>query len=285
MVRKLIGTSAVVVVCLTCGTCSDGGPPSAPATASAPRRQVATTPLEGVWSGSWGGGGSDGVVFLPVLAEMVVLGDHVELAGFPDANDGHGTIRIDADAGRIWITPMSDEGGAPAAPAEYAYELNDDELELTDSQQRPILLQRREAVKDPLANVPLEFVLAEHINEAGSLHVTQYTAMLAGRSGQALFEPRRQSLATRGATVLLVQADSVKTISLNEARRLLREPMPVAIAYRADDYIAPDRAGELWKEAGPPAPDGDAVGRTFARLLRPGTLVFVLSARENVPVP
>jgi hypothetical protein len=36
---------------------------------------------------------------------------------------------------------------------------------------------------------------------------------------------------------------------------------------------------------GAPAPDSDAVVQTFARLLKPGTLIFVLSARENVPVP
>ncbi len=34
-----------------------------------------------------------------------------------------------------------------------------------------------------------------------------------------------------------------------------------------------------------PEPDSEAVLKTFTRVLRPGTLVFVLSARENVLPP
>src|SRR5687768_4020615 len=39
--------------------------------------------LDGLWSGSWGGGERNGVVFQPVIAEMLILGDHVEIRGFP----------------------------------------------------------------------------------------------------------------------------------------------------------------------------------------------------------
>jgi hypothetical protein len=54
------------------------------------------SPLDGLWSGSWGGGERDGVVMQPVLAELLIDGDHVELAGFPAVGGLRGTHRIDA---------------------------------------------------------------------------------------------------------------------------------------------------------------------------------------------
>jgi len=60
---------------------------------------------------------------------------------------------------------------------------------------------------------------------------------------------------------------------------------PVVVAYRHDDRPSPHQLHRLWKEMGAPSPDSAAVSRTFSRILRPGTLVFILSARENVPHP
>ena len=41
-----------------------------------------SNPLDGLWSGSWGGGIVDGTVFQPVLADMHVQGDRMEVSGF-----------------------------------------------------------------------------------------------------------------------------------------------------------------------------------------------------------
>jgi hypothetical protein len=59
----------------------------------------------------------------------------------------------------------------------------------------------------------------------------------------------------------------------------------VAVAFRHDDRPAPERWHWLWKVTGAPTSDSDAVRQTLSRTLRPGTLVFILSARENVAVP
>jgi hypothetical protein len=44
-------------------------------------------------------------------------------------------------------------------------------------------------------------------------------------------------------------------------------------------------AFRLWKGLGSPMPDSEAVWQTFSRILRPGTLVLILSTRENAPLP
>jgi hypothetical protein len=90
---------------------------------------------------------------------------------------------------------------------------------------------------------------------------------------------------TREAAVFLIEASGLKRIAIEEARRLLGEPTPVAIAYRNDRGLPPPPSRELWRMMGAPAPDGDAVARTFARVLRPGTLVFILSGRPSGPQP
>jgi hypothetical protein len=85
--------------------------------------------------------------------------------------------------------------------------------------------------------------------------------------------------------VFLVQETGLKKIAMAEARGLIRNTTLVAVSYRQDDQPLPPQFHELWKDMGPLPPDSDAVQQTFTRMLRPGTLVFVLSARENLPVP
>jgi hypothetical protein len=77
----------------------------------------------------------------------------------------------------------------------------------------------------------------------------------------------------------------LKNVTVEEARGLIRRTTPVVVAYRQDDRPSPHQLHELWKEMGPPRSDGEAVRQTFSRAFRPGTLVFILSARENAPVP
>jgi hypothetical protein len=82
-----------------------------------------------------------------------------------------------------------------------------------------------------------------------------------------------------------VYADSVlRSITVDEARGLIRESTPVVVTYRKDDP-PPPQLHELWKEMGSPRPDSEAVSQTLSRIVRPGTLIFILSSRENVALP
>lgn len=241
--------------------------------------------IEGLWSGSWGGGERDGVVFQPVIADMVVAGDRVEISGFPQVGRLTGTIRLDTGTKRMRITPAAPAGGRPAPKAiEYAYEVAGDKLTLTGDDKVAVGLQRLPVVQNPLANAQVELVASAGIDDAGDLLVTRYTALRIGETGATYFRPEQQVLSTKRATVLVVQEAGLKAVTVEAARRLVRAAPPVVVTYRQDERPSPPPSHELWKDIGSP-PDSEAVRQTFARLLRPGTLVFVLSARENVPRP
>jgi len=242
--------------------------------------------IEGLWSGAWGGGQRDGVVFQPVKAELLIQGDHVELNGFRNASRLTGTVRVDVRAKRIHITPTPEAGGQPAPKAiEYAYDIKADELTLTDSEKTSISLQRLRVAQNPLANARVELVAATEINKAGDLLVTEFTVLRAGRAGVNYFQPQERSLKTKQATVYVAQETGLKKITVDEARGRIRSSTPVVVAYRPNDRTSPPQFHELWTDLGSPMPDSDAVWQTYARLLRPGTVIFVLSARENIPQP
>lgn len=40
--------------------------------------------IEGLWSGPWGGGERNGVVFQPVMAELSIKGDQIEMLSLPN---------------------------------------------------------------------------------------------------------------------------------------------------------------------------------------------------------
>jgi hypothetical protein len=275
MVHRNMGMMAVVV-CLTVMACPGAG---APQDAAGDAKEI-----EGLWSGSWGGGERNGVVFQPVIAELLIKGDQIEISGFPNLGELRGTVRINAGARRMRITPAA-AGGRPAKGLEYTYELKGDRLTLTDGGKVSVALQKLQVTQAPLANAQVEFVAAAGINDAGDLLVTRFTALVAGRAGVTYYQPRKESLSTKQATVLLVQETGLKNVTVEQARRLVREAPAVVVTYRQDDRPAPPPAQQLWKDGGSPTPDSEAVRQTFARVLRPETLVFVLSARENVPRP
>ena len=235
--------------------------------------------LDGLWSGSWGGGERDGVVFQPVIAEMVIRGDQFESVGFRVANKLAGTVRVDAAARRIRITPA---GGAKAI--EFAYELKGDTLTLRDVDKVPVMLERVGA-RDALAHARVEFVSASAINEVGDLLVTEITELRAGQTRATALQSHPRRLSTEKATILLFQGTGSKKISVAEARRQIRDSTPVVIAYRPVEQQSVSSTGGLWKDVGPVMPDSEAAGRTFARILRPGTLMFVLPASASVPQP
>lgn len=239
--------------------------------------------LEGLWSGAWGGGSRDGVVFLPVIAKMLIKGDHIELSGFPDAQTLTGTVRLVPGAKRLQITPAAGAKPAPK-PIEYAYEIKGDSLTLTGGDNVQIGLQKVRIVQNPLANAQVELIAASGFNERGDLVVTEVTVLRAGKIGATFLQADKRTRSTKQATVFVAQDKGMKKVTLDDARRLLRDSTPVVVTYRQEDRV-PEPAGDLWKNAGSALPDSEAVQQTLARILRPGTLVFVLSARANAPQP
>jgi hypothetical protein len=277
MVRNMIQMLAVAAF-LSGASCADGAPPKEGASDS--------KAIEGLWSGAWGGGARDGVVFQPVIAELFIQGDHVELEGFRNVGSFSGTVRLDSSAKRLHITPKAETSGPPAPKTiDYAYEIKADTITLTDGDKVSISLRRRGVVKNPLANVTVELVEATGISAAGDLLVTEFTVLRAGRIGAPYFQPENRSLKTKKAIVLMMQEAGWKRMTVDEARGLVRKSTPVVVTYSHDDRPSPNQFHQLWKDMGAPRPDSDAVWQTLLRILRPGSLVFILSASENVVVP
>src|SRR5262245_15441379 len=266
----------VTALCLMFIACPNAAAPQAPAGDS--------KALDGLWTGAWGGGGRDGVVFQPVISKLFISGKHIELSGFRNANRLTGTVQFDAAAKRMRITPAAQAGQPAPKAVDYTYELKGDTVTLTDADKHPIGLQKVPVVKNPLANAQVQLVAASGINKAGDLLVTEYSEVRAGQAGAIVYQPWKRSLSTKGATVLLVQEASVKRVTIDEARRLLRDSTPVVVTYRLDDP-PPQQAPDLWRDTGAPTPDSGPVQQSFARLLRPGTLVFVLSAQAKAVLP
>jgi hypothetical protein len=250
--------------------------------ASQAAETTAADPLDGLWSGSWGGGMDGEVVFQPVLAEMILRGDRIELHGFRAVDRLAGTVRIDAETKRLHVLPDAADGEARPAALEFTYELAGDALTLTDADGVPILLQRQPFVRDPpVANAQVSFVSAS-MDEEGNLVTTEFHTLLAGRGRDVYYAPWSQTLIVE--QVLLVEEGGLKKISLDDARGLMREAMPVAVTFRESGLEYGESA--LWEmQAGPPAPDSEAVERTFMRMLRPGVLLFILPASQLRPPP
>jgi hypothetical protein len=267
-----------VAVCLLLGACA-GDVASQDAARAAPS-------LEGLWSGAWGGGQRDGVVFQPVIAEMLIKGDHVEICGFRNLRRLTGTVRFDASTKRMHITPAAGPAGQPRPKAiEFTYEINAEQLTLTDTDKVPVSLSRRPVAQNPLANVRMEFLTATGINGTGDLLVTEYRVLQAGQAGATYYQPQERKLKTRQATILLAQEAGLKKVTVDEARALIRKATPVAVTYRPEQRQPPPRFSELLQDVGSLPPDSEAVQQTLSRLLRPGTLVFILPTSEGLPQP
>lgn len=273
---------AAIAVCVVCiSRADDAVPKEAPGDSK---------PIEGLWQGSWGGGGADGVMMQPVVAELFVHGDKVELCQFPKVGSLTGTIRVDTSAKKMRVSPRANAADQLAPkPIEYTYEIKGEQLTLTssDNDKASVSFGRCRMARDALANARVELVAATGINAEGDLLVTRFTVLRSDRAGATYFHPHDGKLKTKQATVLLVQKARLKDISVGEARALIGEPMLVVIACRPDDRRPPQGffGGELFRDIGPPMPDNDSVIKTFSSVLRPGTLVFIVSARENAVLP
>jgi hypothetical protein len=236
--------------------------------------------MEGLWSGFWGGWIHGEPRYRPTKAEFFLNGDHVELLSFPGVEKLTGSVRVDTCARQMHITPLTEAGAKAPKTVVLTYEVKEDRLKLTGGN-GSVTLQRDPVARDPSANVQVELVTATGINEAGALLVTEYTRFRVGQVKATYFQPEKRSLITKEATLLLVQETGWKKVSVDEARRLIREATPVVVAYQDDERPAVSQPDTLRKGMGPARPDSEAVARTLARVLRPGTLVFILSRREN----
>jgi len=221
-----------------------------------------------------------------VIAELLVEGHRVELYGFPNLERFTGSVRFDPIAKQMHITPTAKTGGQPAPKAiHYAYEIRGNALTLIDSRRIPIFLERVRVAQDPLGNAQVELVEAAGIDDAQDLVVTEFNVLRAARSGTTYYKPEQRSLRIKQATILLIQEAGWKKVTIAKAREMLHESTPVVVTYRDQDRPSPHQLHGLWNEAGPPPPDSEPVWRMFSQILRPGTLVFVLSARENALQP
>lgn len=240
--------------------------------------------FEGLWSGSWGGGQRDGVVFQPVLAEMVVQGDQLELRHFRNAERDRGRFQLDRAARRIRMTLETEKKSRPKI-IEFQYQWNGDTLTLTDNDQVSVDLSRQPAQKNAHANVAVQLVIANGIKETGELSITEFNVLQSKGVAVTVHQPVHRSLSTKDSVVLQLQEAGVKKITLDEARGLLSAPTPVVIAYRNARNTGAYQSHELWTNLGSVLPESEAALRTYARLLRPGTLIFVLPEEASVPVP
>jgi hypothetical protein len=247
--------------------------------------------IEGLWAGPWGHCVSpEGVVHQPVMAELLIKGSRVEMDSFPDFGQLWGTIRIDTAKKLVRVSPKVEPGSPPAKEIQFSYEIKKDKLTLTDSNKRSIDFSRHGAARVPMAGTAVQIVVATGINNAGDLLVSEVSVLRAGRAGETFFDTAERKLKTRLATIFLEKETGLSKITVDEARRLIRQATPVVIAYRQDERTGEGSAPgndlyRLWTGIGPVAADSEAAVTTFSRTLRPGTLFFVLSSRANVPEP
>ena len=298
-----------VIFCCSMTSCTDGGPDEStnhpppisdttpgttkPPSAVSPDKSVDESPLiDGLWSGTWGGGipNTRGIVFQPVISQLLVEGDHVELDNFHHWRRLQGTVRFDK-AGKKMVLTTSGTNADQSTPKvvsfayDITYNIQSVELTLSDDDGHAVSFQRLHTAQLPLADVQVELLEATGITKTGDLLVNAFTQLRAGPNGSVYYRPTKRSLKTSKATVRLLEESGWKDMSIAEAGRRIRKPMPVVIAYKDDDVPAPNRDNALWTETGSPQPDSEAVWHTLASTLRAGTLVFVLSSRENVPQP
>lgn len=293
-----------VALCCTMASCSDGTPDESagdsqpiaesltaanPSSAELSENPVDASPMiDGLWSGTWGGGSPNtrGIVFQPVISQLFIEGDHVELSNFHQWRKLDGTVRFDNSSRKmLLITTTTERDPTTPKVISFAYDIQGDRLTLTGLDGHAVSFTRIRAAQLPQANVQVEFVEAAGITDTGDLLVNTFTQLRAGRTGSTYFRPTRRSLKTNQATVRLLEESGWKNVAVAEAGKRIRKSMPVVIAYRDDERPSPVQSSELWVETGPPPPDSEAVWHTLSSILRPGTLVFVLSSRENVPQP
>jgi hypothetical protein len=209
---------------------------------------------------------------------MLIRGDKIELSGFRAADRLWGLVTIDSATKTIKVT-------SPSKVIEFKYDATPNRLTLTDSDNVSILLQKRQLDPKPLADVRVELVTADGINDKGHLQITEYSALKFGRTDVIFYEPMTRAFKTSAASIYLCEENGLKKITIEIARKQHRPASPVAIAYRSDLEPALKEDREFQTRLGSPQPDSEAALSTLSRTLRVGTLVFVFPAQLAVPEP
>lgn len=240
--------------------------------------------FDGLWSGSWGGGESNGTVFQPVLAEMMIDGEKFELLGFRGVNQAWGLIHIDPATKKLKITTAK-AGDSPSRVVEYSYKISDAGLTLTDSENVAIELHKVPLQSKPLVSTHIDIVIAEGFNKDGRLLTTEQSPVKVGRSTSIRYSSSAIARKLDESAIFVTGEDTMRKISIDDARKLLKPSTPVAIAYRSTDSQVPKITIGLREFQGIPQPDSDAGLGTLTRMLRPGTLVFIVDTQLAIPEP
>jgi hypothetical protein len=240
--------------------------------------------FDGLWSGSWGGGESNGVVFQPVLAEILIEGEKFELFGFHNVDQAWGLIRIDATTKKLKFTTAK-TADAASKVVEYTYKISAAKLTLIDTENVAIELHKIPLDDKPSAKVRLDILIAEGINEEGHLLTTEQSAVKVARSSSIRYQASTVARKIDPAGIFVTEDSGMKKISLNEARKLLKPSTPIAMAYRETDEQMLKWDIGLRHFQGSAKPESEAGLRTLARSLRLGTLVFVVSELQATPEP
>lgn len=251
-----------------------------------PQKQIAEDikQLDGLWSGSWGGGESNGTVFQPVIAELMVDGEKFELFGFRGLNQAWGLIQIDPAMKTLKFTTAK-AADAPSKEIKYTYKHSEGRLTLFDAENVAIELNKVPLQTKPLVKVRMDILIAEGINEAGRLLTTEQSVVKVGRSTSIRYEASTVARKIDPLLIFVTGEDGMKKVSVDEARKLLKPSTPVAMAYReTDDQMLKWDIG-LRHFQGAATPESDAGLQTLARALRPRTLVFVVSDLQALPEP
>lgn len=288
---KLKSAAPLVISTLVFGlSCSQKLPPSRPndrpvdrAARELPESESPTV-LDGLWSGSWGGGESGGVVYQPVVAHLAFEGTVVDLENFPGMQSLNGSFVFNRDRQTV---ALSARGSAESEPPEHIITLqylpDRDVLSLAGAAGRSLVLHRETATGAVPGNLQLELLEATGINERGDLQVNDVARVSHRVFQKAHYRRLPRVVALAEATIVRVNGSDVSEVGIETARQQLVQPQPVALMFRVE--------GELREPAAPgqtaaqlPSVD-EAVRSMLSRSLAPGTLVFLLPPQARIPQP
>lgn len=243
--------------------------------------------VQGLWEGAWGGGQRNGVVFQPVIARLAIHGNRAEWWDLPQAENGQGTINLSKDAKGKTLrltSAVKPNGPAQGDAVDFSYLVNGTKLTLAVGEGRECSFTRIAVASPPLANVAVEFVMAEEIDKSGNLRITRLRSRHVASLKVDYFEPQSLNYSTNDASVFRVEKRELKKMTVDQARQLLSKPTPVVLTFRQNTSKPPqpEERGQGQPSAQSDCEPGLAM---FKSLLAEGTLVFVLPPEQRVPAP
>jgi hypothetical protein len=229
------------------------------------------------------------------VVNLVIKGSHAEWTGLREIEDGIGVVEVATSGKRksMRITKIVfEDGRSQTAALLVPYELANGDLILGE-EGRTRRLSRVNVEERPLAQTGLEFGAAKGITASGDLLLTRFAELDLTQGGPPLYQPTnstvplhhrtRAGLSSEDAVVFLVHERRTDKITIDHARALLNNQTNLvclthrrALEIRVNDPRFNPKTNERWKASDTPDPASPAVSETFTRLLKPGTLVFVL---------